>query len=66
MNELSTQEKIDEEVFINAYIPKRLDEVIDVERDIKKAKSGASEDLVYKKADRLWRRPESKTEARNS
>ncbi|XP_055320124.1 serine/threonine-protein kinase RIO1 [Sitodiplosis mosellana] len=48
INELSEQEKIEEEVFKRAYIPKRLDEVVDVERDIIKAKGGAGGDLVYK------------------
>ncbi|KAF5281988.1 hypothetical protein FQA39_LY00512 [Lamprigera yunnana] len=45
---VSSQDKVDEEVFKNAYIPKRLTEVIDFERDIIQAKSGAAEELVYK------------------
>jgi len=49
VNELTEQEKIDEEVFKNAYIPKRLDEVINVERDIIKAKTGTGNELVYTK-----------------
>lgn len=48
MTTLTEQEKIEEEVFKRAYIPKRLDEVIDIERDIKKAKAGDGGDLVYK------------------
>ncbi|XP_031340794.1 serine/threonine-protein kinase RIO1 [Photinus pyralis] len=46
--EITSEEKIDEEVFKNAYIPKRLTEVIDFERDITQAKSGMANDLVYK------------------
>ncbi|XP_050298831.1 serine/threonine-protein kinase RIO1 [Anthonomus grandis grandis] len=46
--ETTSTEQIDEEVFKQAYIPKRLTEVIDFERDINQAKSGLVEDLVYK------------------
>lgn len=35
-------------MFKNAYIPKRLTEVIDFERDINQVKSGILNDLVYK------------------
>lgn len=49
LDQLTEQEKIDEEVFKNAYIPKRLDEVVDIVRDIKKAKEGKGDDLIYKK-----------------
>lgn len=35
-------------MFKNVYIPQRLTEVIDVERDIRLAKSGDMDDLVYK------------------
>ncbi|XP_058807561.1 serine/threonine-protein kinase RIO1 [Phymastichus coffea] len=45
--ELNPEQQIDEEVFKNAYIPQRLDKVINIERDIKLAKSG-KHDLVYK------------------
>ncbi|XP_014213372.1 serine/threonine-protein kinase RIO1 [Copidosoma floridanum] len=41
------QQEIEEEAFKNIYIPQRLDRVIDIERDIKLAKSG-KHDLVYK------------------
>lgn len=37
LNELSVQEKIDEEVFKQTYIPQRLDEVVHYERDYNKA-----------------------------
>lgn len=40
--------QVEEEVFKQAYIPKRLTEVVDFERDINLAKSGAVNDLVYK------------------
>ncbi|XP_032520741.2 serine/threonine-protein kinase RIO1 [Danaus plexippus] len=47
--ELTAQEQIEEEAFKNVYIPKRLDEVINYERDINKAKKGETEDLIYQK-----------------
>lgn len=40
--------QVEEEVFKQAYIPKRLTEVVDFERDINLAKSGEGNDLVYK------------------
>ncbi|KAH1019568.1 hypothetical protein HUJ04_009364 [Dendroctonus ponderosae] len=43
-----TNNQVNEEVFKNAYIPKRLDEVVDFERDINQAKAGLGEELVYK------------------
>jgi len=50
LDELTEQEKIDEEVFKQAFIPKRLGEVYDVERDIfnMKNKTSTDEDLIYK------------------
>lgn len=39
---------MEEEVFKNAFIPKRLTEVVDVERDINLAKAEGVESLVYK------------------
>ncbi|XP_033608866.1 serine/threonine-protein kinase RIO1 isoform X2 [Cryptotermes secundus] len=45
LEEVSAQEEIDEEVFKKAFIPKRLTEVVDAERDIERAQSGGS--LVY-------------------
>ncbi|KAG7199152.1 hypothetical protein KM043_018041 [Ampulex compressa] len=41
------KQQLEEQVFKQAYIPQRLTQVIDVERDIKLAKSG-TEDLIYK------------------
>nr|CAD7197277.1 unnamed protein product [Timema douglasi] len=46
--ECTAQEQIDEEVFKNAFIPKRLAEVVDIERDIRNVKSGKDKELVYK------------------
>ncbi|XP_044255152.1 serine/threonine-protein kinase RIO1 [Tribolium madens] len=46
--EITSEEQVEEEVFKQAYIPKRLTEVIDFERDINGAKSGLVDDLVYK------------------
>jgi len=45
--ELTQKDLIDEEVFKNAYIPQRLDEVIDFERDALKAKQGDTENIYY-------------------
>ncbi|CAK9832151.1 Serine/threonine-protein kinase RIO1 [Anthophora retusa] len=41
------KQQIEEQVFKQAYIPQNLTQVIDIERDIKLAKSG-KEDLIYK------------------
>lgn len=46
--EITSNEQIEEEVFKKAYIPKRLTEVIDFERDINEAKAGIANNLVYK------------------
>ncbi|CAG5025146.1 unnamed protein product [Parnassius apollo] len=48
-DEMTAQEQVEEEAFKNVYIPKRLTEVINYERDISKAKKGDTEDLTYKK-----------------
>lgn len=45
--ELTQKDLIDEEVFKNAYIPQRLDEVIDFERDALKAKEGDTDNIYY-------------------
>ncbi|GBP74158.1 hypothetical protein EVAR_53348_1 [Eumeta japonica] len=47
--QMTAQEQIEEEAFKNVYIPKRLAEVVDFERDINKAKKGETDDLTYKK-----------------
>ncbi|CAH1638819.1 unnamed protein product [Spodoptera littoralis] len=49
LNNMTAQEQIEEEAFKNIYIPKRLTEVINYERDINNAKKGDTEDLAYKK-----------------
>lgn len=44
----NAKEKVDDEVFGNAYIPQRLDDVIDFERDVKLAKQGkGGQALLY-------------------
>ena len=48
-DEMTAQEQVEEEAFKNVYIPKRLTEVINYERDINKAKTGDTDDLIYKK-----------------
>lgn len=45
--ERTEQEKIDEAVFKNAYIPRKLDDVIDFERDQRKVQQGDTSDLLY-------------------
>ncbi|XP_011504545.1 PREDICTED: serine/threonine-protein kinase RIO1 [Ceratosolen solmsi marchali] len=44
---MEPEQQIEEEVFKNIYIPQRLTEVIDIERDIQLAKSGKG-NLIYK------------------
>ncbi|XP_017767314.1 PREDICTED: serine/threonine-protein kinase RIO1-like [Eufriesea mexicana] len=44
---IDSKQQIEEQVFKQAYIPQNLSQVIDIERDIKLAKSG-KEDLIYK------------------
>ncbi|XP_017021289.1 serine/threonine-protein kinase RIO1 [Drosophila kikkawai] len=46
---ISAQEKIDEAVWQNTYIPKRLDEVRHFERDVAQAKEGVQQNLIYGK-----------------
>uniref|UniRef100_A0A1B0DPR2 Serine/threonine-protein kinase RIO1 n=1 Tax=Phlebotomus papatasi TaxID=29031 RepID=A0A1B0DPR2_PHLPP len=48
LDDLPDEEKVQEEVFQNIFIPKRLDEVVHYERDIKKAKAGEGDQLIYK------------------
>nr|CAH7760879.1 unnamed protein product [Callosobruchus chinensis] len=47
-SDVSPTDEVEEEVFKQAYIPKRLTEVVDFERDINQVKSGSENDLVYK------------------
>lgn len=48
---MSNQEKVDEEVFKNVYIPKTLDQVIDFERDFEELKLGekTEKDISYRR-----------------
>ena len=41
--------KLDEDVFKQSYIPRTLDEVIDIERDIDRVAMGDTEDILYQK-----------------
>lgn len=43
---LTEQEKLDDEVFKSAYIPQRLDDVINYENDVRLAKQGKSNDQL--------------------
>jgi RIO kinase 1 len=45
--EMTEQEKIDEEVFKNSFIPKTLTDVIDIERDIFTKKNDKTDELIY-------------------
>lgn len=49
IDELTEQEKIDEEVFKNSFIPKTLSDVYDIERDIfnKKQAEEKAQELIY-------------------
>lgn len=46
--ELENIEKQEEQVFLNSYLPRRLDQVLDPERDIMKLES-TGEDVIYSK-----------------
>jgi len=46
MDVLTEQEKLDDEVFKSAYIPQRLDDVIDYEKDVRLAKQGKVDNLI--------------------
>ncbi|XP_072017607.1 serine/threonine-protein kinase RIO1-like [Amphiura filiformis] len=48
-SEITEQEKIDEEVFKNTFIPRRLEEVMHIEAAIKKAKEGDADKEIYYK-----------------
>lgn len=45
--ESSEQDKMDDQVFKSAYIPQRLDDVIDFERDFRMAQKGKGGDQLY-------------------
>lgn len=45
---------VDEQVFNQAYIPRTLDEVIDIERDVDQMQAGDTQDLLYTKLTGLY------------
>jgi RIO kinase 1 len=45
---VSEGEKVDEEVFKHSYIPRTLNEVVDVERDLCHADEGRTDEILYK------------------
>lgn len=49
VEDVTEQDKIDEQVFKNAFIPRTLDQVIDFERDFYKAKEGDTNEFLYSK-----------------
>lgn len=49
VEDISEQDKIDEEVFKNTYIPRTLDQVIDYERDYNDMKQGDMDEFLYSK-----------------
>jgi len=44
---LSATEQVDAEVFKHSFIPRTLDEVIDVERDLERASKGQTDGILY-------------------
>lgn len=49
LEEVSQQDKVDEEVFKHVFIPRTLDDVPDIEKDILKAQKGETEHITYHK-----------------
>lgn len=47
LEEITQQDKVDEEVFKKIFIPRNLDEVVNFERDILNAKEGDTEQVYY-------------------
>ncbi|CAI9728028.1 serine/threonine-protein kinase RIO1-like [Octopus vulgaris] len=47
LEEITQQDKVDEEVFKKIFIPRNLDEVVNFERDILNAKKGDTEQVYY-------------------
>ncbi|XP_005112900.2 serine/threonine-protein kinase RIO1 [Aplysia californica] len=45
--EVSEQEKIDEEVFKRAFIPRTLEEVVDIERDVRRSQTQEGGQVLY-------------------
>ena len=46
IEDFTAKQKVEEEVFKNAFIPRHLDEVVDFERDVRRMKEGKDTDLV--------------------
>ena len=46
--EQTAREEVDTAVFRQQYIPKTLEQVYDIERDVEKVRSGMGDDLVYR------------------
>lgn len=47
MEDVTEQEKIDEEVFKRAFIPRTLDEVVDIERDVRRSQTVEGGQVLY-------------------
>ncbi|KAK3089613.1 hypothetical protein FSP39_005032 [Pinctada imbricata] len=47
IDDITEQQKVDEEVFKHSFIPRTLDDVTHFERDVKLAKQGDSEQVLY-------------------
>lgn len=47
--EMRNQQQIDEQVFRQAFIPRTLNEVIDIERDVEQMQAGDTSELLYTK-----------------
>lgn len=57
--------KVEEEIFMNSYIPQTLNDVFDAERDTQRVAEGEAKDLVYAKllGDSNFTHPSSTTDA---
>lgn len=47
LTEVTEQEKVDEEVFKRSFIPRTLDEVVDIERDVRRSQTIEGEQVLY-------------------
>ncbi|BFY99260.1 hypothetical protein BsWGS_02300 [Bradybaena similaris] len=47
MEDVTEQEKVDEEVFKRAFIPRTLDEVVDIERDVRRSQTVEGGQVLY-------------------
>ncbi|KAF9570898.1 Serine/threonine-protein kinase RIO1 [Mortierella alpina] len=68
--EEAEKRKVDDAVFTQSYIPRHLEEVIDVERDVRKVLEGNTEELLYTKmtgikdVDERPKAPEARTDSK--